>query len=335
MNFNQGGTINPKPPRVLNPKEKKFARNIIITVIALIILFAAGSSCWYEVTDKQKAVVTTFGKVTDVTSAGIHLKAPFGIQKAYPVNVNMSQKIEIGYISDGTGKSISNDAESKMITGDYNIVNVDFFVEYKISDANPEKYLFSSYNPEGILKNLVQSQIRTVISSYKVDDILTTKKSEIQAAVKERILVELEKYDIGLYLTDIKIQDAEAPTEEVIEAFKSVETAKQNKETTLNDAKAYENAKIPEANAEAHQLIANAEYLKQNRINDAIKQVAMFEAMYNEYKLNPLITRQRMYYEALEAVMPGVKVFIDTSESGTQTLLPLESFMSDGSQGGN
>lgn len=315
-----------KPPRVLNPKEKRIIRIVIITVIVAIVLLAALTTSWYEVSDKQQAVITTFGKYTETTDAGIHWMLPFGIQKAYPVDVNMSQRIEIGYFTAPDGTSVSNDTESKMITGDYNIVNVDFFAEYKIS--HPEKYLFSSEDPESILKSLVQSQIRTVISSYKVDDILTTKKSEIQGEVKTRIMQELEKYDIGLYLTDIKIQDAEAPTEQVIEAFKSVETAKQDKETALNDAKAYENSEIPKANAEAHKVIANAEYLKQNRINEALKQISMFEAMYAEYKLNPLITRQRMYYEAIEQILPGVRVYIDTTDGGTQKLLPLESFAS-------
>jgi len=213
-----------------------------------------------------------------------------------------------------------------MITGDFNIVNIDFFVEYKIYD--PVKYLFSSINPEGILKSLIQSQIRTVVSAYKVEDVLTTEKASIQMECKELITEELEKYDIGLQLIDVKIQDAEAPTEEVIAAFKAVETAKQDKETALNEAKAYENQKLPEAQAESDKLIQEAEYKKQNRINEARQQIAMFNAIYKEYEINPSITKQRMYYEAIESILPGVKLIVITDENGTQTLLPIDKFTS-------
>ena len=128
-------------------------------------------------------------------------------------------------------------------TGDYNIVNVDFFVEYKISD--PVQYLYSSNNPELILRNLIQSQIRNVVGSSTVDAVLTDGKENIQMQVKDLVSSILEEYDIGLTLVDVKIQDAEPPTQEVIEAFKAVETAKQQAETVINDAKAYQNASCP------------------------------------------------------------------------------------------
>lgn len=200
----------------------------------------------------------------------------------------------------------------------------DFYIEYKI--VNPEKYLYAAQSPESIIKNLVQSQVRTVVSSYAVDDVLTVKKAEIQSVAKELITAELEKYDVGLTLIDVKIQDAEAPTEEVIDAFKSVETAKQGKETALNEAKAYENAKIPEAEAEADKLLQNAEYLKQSRINEAKEQIAMFNAIYGMYEMNPSITKKRMYYEAIEQILPDIKLYINTEEDGITKLLPIESF---------
>ena len=136
------------------------------------------------------------------------------------------------------------------------------------------------------------------------------------------------EYDIGLTLVDVRIQDAEPPTQEVIEAFKAVETAKQNAEAVVNQAKAYENAQIPAAQAQADKLIQNAEYLKQKRINEAKEQVAMFTAMYEQYALNPEITRSRMYYEAISDILPGVKLFINTSNAqDVQMLLPLESLV--------
>jgi len=311
--------------KVVDVKEKdqikKIKTGIIVVAIAIIVIILL-STGWYTVNDQQVAIVTTFGEVTDTTEAGFHFKIPFGIQKVKLVNTNVQQKIEIGYYTDSSGNAVSVEDESKMITGDFNIVNVDFFVEYQIS--NPHKYLFSSSDPTGILKNLVQSQVRNVVSSYAVDDVLTTKKSEIQSSVKDLIRAELETYDIGLILIDIKIQDAEAPTAEVIEAFKQVETAKQDAETAVNDAKAYENAQIPQAEAKVDQLTQNAEYLKQSRINEAKKQVSLFDAIYQEYSVNKTITKKRMYYEAIESILPGVKIYIITyDEGGTQMLLPL------------
>ena len=215
-----------------------------------------------------------------------------------------------------------------MITGDYNIINVDFFVEFKISD--PVAYLYSSNDPEEILRNLIQSQVRNVVGSTSVDEALTTGKESIQRQVKEPVTEILADYDIGLTLIDVRIQDSEPPTQEVMEAFKAVETAKQQAETVVNDAKAYQNAKIPEANDQADQLLQNAEYLKQKRINEATEQVAMFQAMYNEYILNPEITKSRMYYEAISQILPDVKVYINTGDGqNVDMLLPLESLVTN------
>ena len=317
---------NPPKKKKINPK--KLGNRILI--FALIFILLSGSlSCFYTVNDKQQAVVTTFGKVTDVVDAGVHFKLPFGIQQVHKVDVNVYQKIELGYTTTGNdyyGKPVDN--ESSMITGDYNIVNVDFFVEYKIS--NPEAYLFSSDQPELILKNLIQSQVRNVVGSSTVDSVLTDGKENIQMQVKALVTDILAEYDIGLTLVDVKIQDAEPPTQDVIEAFKAVETAKQKAETVVNDAKAYQNAQLPQAKANADKLTQNAEYLKQKRINEALEQVAMFTAMYSEYEKNPQITRSRMYYEAIQEILPGVKLYINTSSGSgedVQMLLPLESLV--------
>ena len=315
----------PKPKK--QPNLKKIKRTALLTVLfAIVIVF--GLTCYYTVDDKQQAVVTTFGKVTDITDAGVHLKLPFGIQQVEKVDVNVYQKITLGYNPVGSGYTVD-DRESAMITGDYNIVNVDFFVEYKISD--PVQYLYSSNDPESILRNLVQSQVRNVVGSSTVDSVLTDGKENIQMQVRTLVTDILSQYDIGLSLVDVKIQDAEPPTQEVIEAFKNVETAKQQAETVINDAKAYENAQLPQAQAKADKLIQNAQYLKEKRINEATEQVAMFNAMYQEYALNPQVTKSRMYYEAISQIMPGVKLYINTSSgSDVQMLLPLEDLVSEG-----
>ena len=326
-----GNDPKPKKERKL-PDFKRIAKNILVIWLFMILIFMAGT-CFYTVDDKQQAVVTTFGKVTDVTDAGVHFKLPFGIQNVRKVDVNVYQKIELGYDTSNSGYNVKTN-ESAMITGDYNIVNVDFFVEYKISD--PVQYLYSSNDPELILRNLIQSQVRNVVGSSTVDAVLTDGKENIQMQVKDLVSSILEEYDIGLSLVDVKIQDAEPPTVEVVEAFKAVDTAKQKAETVINDAKAYQNAQLPKAQAEADKKIQNAEYLKQKRINEAVQQVAMFEAMYAEYAQNPGITRSRMYYETISQVLPDVKLYINSGNgNNVQTLLPLESLVTNDGGGSN
>ncbi len=315
----------PQKPRK-KPNFKKAGITALVVFLVGILAISA-LTCFYTVDDKQQAVVTTFGRVTDVVDAGVHFKLPLGIQRVYKVDVNVYQKIELGYDSAGDDYyGVSND-DSSMITGDYNIVNVDFFIEYRIS--NPERYLFASSDPEMILKNLIQSQVRNVVGSSTVDAVLTDGKENIQMQVKQLVTEILAEYDIGLTLMDVKIQDAEPPTVEVVEAFKAVETAKQQAEAVVNNAKAYQNAQLPQAQAQADKAIQNAEYLKQKRINEAVQQVAMFTAMYEEYQNDPEITKSRMYYEAIQEILPGVKLFINTAGAGSdvQMLLPLESLV--------
>jgi len=307
---------------------KKVLRIVLLAAAALAVLIAV-MTCFYTVDDKQQAVVTTLGKVSDITDPGLHFKLPFGLQQVDKVDVNVYQKIELGYVTNKDGSTTTNAGESAMITGDYNIVNVDFFVEYKISD--PVAYLYSSNDPELILRNLIQSQVRNVVGSSNVDSVLTDGKENIQMQVKELVAEILQEYDIGLTLVDVRIQDSEPPTVDVIEAFKSVETAKQKAEAVVNEAIAYKNAQLPNAQAQADQLISNAEYLKTKRINEAIQQVAMFSAMYEEYAQNPDITKSRMYYEAISEILPDVKLYINTAEEGSdvQMLLPLESLVEE------
>ncbi len=331
--FTEERTSSPFTPKQVDIKLnggffKKLPKFILLGILVIAVISAA-TTCWYTVDDKQQAVVTTFGKVTDVTDAGFHFKLPFGIQQVEKVDVNVYQKLELGYRSYTAEDYDVIESETKMITGDYNIVNVEFFVEYKVS--NPVQYLYGSYEPETVLRNLLQSQVRNVVGSEAVDSVLTTGKESIQMRVKELVTEVLQTYDIGLSLVDVKIQDSEPPTMEVTEAFKAVETAKQQAETVMNEALAYQNAQLPKAEAQADELLRNAEYLKQKRINEAVEQVAMFEAMYNEYSQNPDITKSRMYYEAISEALPNVKVYIDTSgsDSSVEKVLPLESFVKD------
>ncbi len=299
----------------------------ICALIAVVLILIFGST--YQIREQEQAVLITLGQASAVTEPGLHFKIPF-IQHVRKVNTTI-QGFSIGYDVDDYNNSTAN--ESLMITSDYNFVNVDFFVEYRYSD--PVKALYSSKEPVNILKNISQSCIRTVISSYTVDDVLTTGKNEIQAAIKSRIIDQLEQQDLGIQLVNITIQDSEPPTAEVMEAFKAVETAKQGKETALNNANKYRNEQLPQAQARVDGIIKDAEARKTERINEATAQVARFNAMYEEYVKNPTITRQRMFFEAMEEVLPDLKVIIESPDGNMQTIYPIDSFVSPGQDNGS
>lgn len=303
---------------------KKFGKIFIVLVIlALAGIVSLGS--FYTIKEQEQAVVTTFGKAKAVTSAGLHFKIPI-IQRVQKVDTT-NKGFSIGYDMD-TGYSI--ESESMMITSDFNFVNVDFYVEYKVAD--PVKALYASDDPVTILKNIALSSIRSTVGSYKVDDVITTGKYEIQSSIKESILEKLEINDIGLQLVNITIQDAEPPTEEVMEAFKSVETAKQASETAINNARKYQNEQLPQAEAQVDKILQEAESKKNQRVNEAYSEVARFNEMYLEYSKYPLITKQRMFYEAMEDVLPSLKVIIDSGDSEIQKLLPIEPLLEGGNQ---
>ncbi len=289
----------------------------IIIAIAVLVILVSGS--YYSIQEEEQAVVCTFGSPKAVTTPGLHFKIPF-IQTVNKVNTTI-QGFSIGYHDDGE------EDDAMMITSDYNFIYVDFYAEYRVTD--PVKALYASRNPEEILKNIAQNCIRTTIGSYSVDSVLTTGKNEIQSNIKQMILDKLEDYDIGIQLVNITIQDATPPPAEVENAFKEVETAKQGKETALNNANKYRNEQIPNAEAEADKILQDAEAARQERINEANGQAARFNSMYQEYAKYPEVTKKRMFYEAMENILPDVKVVIQSKDGNMNTILPLDSFVSE------
>ena len=182
-------------------------------------------------------------------------------------------------------------------------------------------YEYGSSDPVEILKNIAQASIRNTIGSYNVDDVLTTGKSEIQAVIKEDIMKELENRQTGLMLVNVTIQDAEPPTTAVSQAFKSVENAKQQADTNRNNAEQYRNEQIPKANAEADAIIQEANATKQERIDEANGEVALFNAMYEEYKKDPNTSKMRMYYEAMEELMPNLQIIVNGTDSEIKPII--------------
>lgn len=304
-------------------KQLKGAKRFgILIVCALIIAFGIFSSI-YSVSEQEQAVITQFGKVVGVESAGLHFKIPF-IQQSIRVNTT-TQGMAIGYQESGTNDPIedaSDYEDSMMITKDFNFVNIDFYLEYKV--ANPETFLFNTAEPLETLRNLTKASIRSTISKYLVDEVMTTAKGKIQSEVKDKLIAEMQKINLGIEVVNISIQDAEPPTSEVVQAFKAVETAKQGAETALNNANKYQSEKLPSANADADKILKEAEAYKENRIAEAEGQVARFTETYKEYKKFPLITKKRMFYETLEEVLPNLNIII--TDGNTQSIYPVDKF---------
>ena len=295
---------------------KKFAG--IAIGAAVVFLMLTGS--FYNVSEQENAVVTMFGKVVRTDTAGLYFKIPL-IQQVKKVDIT-THGTGVGYTISTEGQNIADPGNGIMITSDLNLLDIDFYLEYRVSD--PVAYLYNSNSPEEILENIALSSVRSVVADYTVDEAMTTAKGQIQADVKEDMLRELTEHNIGLTDVNITVQDSEPPTDAIKQAFKAVETAKQGADTAKNNALAYQNEQIPSAEANADKIIQNAEAQKASRIAEAEGQVVRFNEMYEQYKLYPYITQKRMFYETMEDVLPGMKVII--TDGSTQTMLPLGQF---------
>lgn len=300
-------------------KERKgwlFSIPLVCGVIALLVLALTGI---YTVKENEVAVVTTLGRPESVTDAGIHFRVPF-VQKVHKVTKEILG-MRIGY--NENNESVP--AESEMITKDANFVNVDFWIEYQVTD--PLQAYINRKTSEAIIKNLAQSYIRDTVGVYGIDDVLTTGKAEIQSQIRSLLSERMMSEDIGYGIVSVTIQDSDPPTAEVSKAFEAVEDAKQGMDTKINEARKYESTEIPKANAEADKILQEAEAYRQERINEAEGQAERFSDLYEEYAKYPLVTKRRMYYEAIEEVLPSIKVYVDGSGTGgTETVLPLEPF---------
>lgn len=302
--------------------ERRTKRNgriikLVLAVLVVIILFI---SSFYTVSESEAAVVERMGAYQSTESAGPHFRMPFfeNVRK-----VNMANRIMVVGFDPETDSFII--SESKMITGDVNITNIDFYVTWKVSD--PYKFLYHASDPEAILGSVVQSSARSVTGSQKIDDVLTSGKLQIQSDIKSRVFEALNELDLGITLVELVIQDAEPADNEygeVSAAFKDVETAKQNQEQMENEGRLYQNKQVPLAQAEADKIIRTAEAYKAARIAQANGEVAEFVAMYEEYIKNPAVVEKRMYYETIEKVFPELTLYVDTSNSESNILKLLQ-----------
>lgn len=301
-------------------KERKaigIAAWVITGLFICVLWFFAGH---YTLTEEQDAVVYTFGVPKVVSKTGWNWNIPF-VQKVTKVPRSILG-MTIGYDAE-TGMSIYE--ESLMITKDLSFVNVDLYIEYRVSD--PIKAVINKDSYQDIIKNLGQSYLRDTVGMHLIDDVITTGKAQIQQEIEEAFKQRIADEDLGYNIERVLIQDTEFPSANIDEAFKAVESAKQSMDVAINDAEKDKNEKIPAMEAEVDKIVKEAEAYKQEKINEANAQVARFEALYTEYAKFPRVTRKRIFYETMDEILPDLKVVINASD-GTQSVLPLDSFSS-------
>ncbi|AUD13612.1 MULTISPECIES: FtsH protease activity modulator HflK [unclassified Planococcus (in: firmicutes)] len=297
----------------------------VLTIIGLsiagILLLVAVFTSWYTVDESEQAVIITFGEAGEtVTESGLHFKMPWPIQKA-EVMSKETYSLQFGYDQNEDGEVTAYDKETKMITGDENIVLTDLVVQWKITD--PKKFLFNAEDPREMLHDATSASIRSIIGSSLIDDALTSGKAEIEAETRDLLSSLIEEYDIGISVLAVKLQDVELPNEEVRAAFTNVTDARETMNTKINEANKYENQKRNEALGEKSAINSRAEAQKVERVEQARGDVAVFDKLYAEYESNPEVTRQRLVMETLESVLPDAKLYIMNDDEGTMKYLPL------------
>ena len=282
---------------------------VLIGILAIWLLTGI-----YVVGPDEVGVVRTFGEFTRVTQSGLNWKFPSPIETANTPKVTEVKRIEFGFRSLKNGQYRTVEKESLMLTGDENIVDAEMIVQYKIKD--PVKYLFNIVEPELTVREAAEASLRTVVGRNKIDETLTTGKFTIQEETKEQVQSILDKYESGIHIVAVQLQDV-SPPKEVIGAFKDVASAKEDKNRMINQAEGYRNDVIPKARGEAEAMIRDAEGFKESRIKRAEGDATKFTTILKEYKKAKSITEKRLYLETMEKVLPGIdKIIVPDKESG-------------------
>ena len=274
-----------------------------ISAIIIILFLAWLASGIYIVAPQEVGVVKRFGKYVRITYPGPHWHIPYPIEEVIKPMVTKVWRLEIGFRTiPGTNppRYRTIPQESLMLTGDENIIRVEFIVQYKIKD--PLKYLFNVRNPEITIFKSAEAAMREIIGKNDIDTALTTGKDKIQLDCKELLQQILDKYKLGVSVIAVQLQDVHPP-DEVIEAFKDVASAKEDKERLINEAEAYRNDVIPKAKGQAAKIVNEALAYKQAVINKALGDAKRFELILKKYELEKDLTKKRMYLETMEEIL--------------------------------
>ncbi len=309
------------------------AKSIVVGIVILGFIWLA--SGLYRVLPDEQGVVLRFGKFVKTTQPGLNYHIPFPVESVQTPKVTKVNRMDIGFRSErDTGFTSGGVAdvpeESLMLTGDENIVNIDFSVFWVIKDAG--KFLFKIQDPQGTVKAAAETAMREVIAKSRIQPILTEGRAKIEIETQEIIQSILDEYNSGIQVTQVQTQKADPP-DQVIDAFRDVQAARADMERSKNEAEAYANDVIPRARGEAQKILQAAEAYKKEVVAKAEGEASRFVSIYNEYAKAKQVTQERMYLETMEKVLADIdKVIIDkNSGSGVVPYLPLPELKKKGS----
>ncbi len=312
-------TIFKKPPKI----NLKWPLVLIILIAIGVIIFL--STSFIVVDQTEKAVITTFGKYTKTLGAGLHYKLPFGIQRAYIVKTQVIQTETFGFrtIKPGVVTQYSSQKypnESTMLTGDLNIVDVEWIIQYRI--ANPEAWLFNVTDREKTIRDTSQSVLNTLVGDRAILGVIGPDRQSIQDAAVLLMNELFTKYGLGIVVTQVQLQNI-VPPEGVQAAFEDVNKAIQDMNRPINEGREAYNAEIPKVQGQAEQTIEVSQGYAAERVNVAQGDVARFDAVYAEYRKAPDVTKKRLYYEMMEEIFKDEKN-IDLIDRSLQNILPIK-----------
>lgn len=302
-----------------------FPAAVIIGLIAAGLVLFTGI---YTIETNEVGVVLRFGKFIRITEPGIHIKLPMGIERVYPVKTDYIFKAEFGFRTKTAGvrttyQNKSYEQESHMLTGDLNVLTIEWIIQYKIKD--PVQVLFNIRDVEKTLRDISESVMRKSVGDYTFNEVLTTSRIEINNEVQEELQAIFDEYDVGIQVVTVKLQDVNPPNP-VKPAFNEVNEAKQEREKLINQAWEVFNQKIPQAKGEALKIVKEAEGYALEKINRAEGDAKRFELLWTEYKKAEDVTRKRLYLENMQEILSkaGKKYITDTDEKSILPLLRLE-----------
>lgn len=306
---------------------KSVVKNVVplLAVVAIAVIGWGVMSSYYTVQPEERAVVKRFGKVVAINDPGLHFKLPFGVDMVQKVATERVMKQEFGFRSagsDGERTEYSTEDfpdESLMLSGDLNIIDVEWVVQYRISD--PMKFLYQQRDAERTLRDISESVMRRVVGNRLGSEVLTTARVAISALAREEIQEAMQSYDNGIHVVTVELQDV-VPPAAVQPAFNEVNEARQERERMINEATKQANQEIPKAKGEANRALSEAQGYAAERINYAKGETARFNAILAEYRVAPEVTRTRMYLETLFQVLPNVGA-VYVVKDGTSTPLPV------------
>ena len=313
----------PTPPfNIPQIKIPQFKPSMVWGIILLLLVVWIIPGTFYFVEPDEEGVVTRFGKFDRTNSPGLHFKYPSPVEHATTPKITQVRRAEIGFRAAQGRPTQRVPAESLMLTGDQNIVDINLVVQYRIMDS--VQYLFNVRRPHKLIRDAAETVIRGITGSKKIDEALTTGKAEIQVLAKDQIQALLDKYKSGLQVVTIQLQNVHPP-EQVADSFKDVVRAREDKERMINEAQGYRNAVIPEARGQAAQIVRVAEGYREEKIKRAEGDAKRFLQQYQEYKKAPDITRKRIYLETMEQILPEINKVIMGNKKGGNVLpiLPL------------